>query len=289
MYGRLLCWKTEKSRALIHHHLQKPEALIYDWGELNAVSLRRVVQQQYVVLTVAVACRGQPTCDDITFHMQTAELIIWPFMTTSFSASKLVINLWCLEAFCGCMRAKITSWMEWKAGVYFAYWSRVFVASREIPGGVSNNLLADSFRHGGRWGLDENANARWPSWRKYSRAHGRVSDGSIWGKILICCWFYGTSHFGMLVTRACPRARNGLKQMQPSPMLCLYVNRELLLPQITQFPLFVLTIGAYLSSQVISCPLFSTFCRILVCRDTIFEIDNEWQCCQRKFNRLWGK
>lgn len=37
---------------------------------------------------------------------------------------------------------------------------RACVASREIPGGVSNNLLADSFRHGGRWGLDENANAR---------------------------------------------------------------------------------------------------------------------------------
>lgn len=132
-------------------------------------------------------------------------------MIISFFVLKLVINFWCLEVFCGCMCVKIIFWMEWKVGVYFVYWLCVCVVLWEILGGVFNNLFVDFFRYGGWWGFDENVNVCWFFWWKFLRVYGWVSDGLIWGKILICCWFYGISYFGMFVICVCLRMWNGFK------------------------------------------------------------------------------
>ena len=98
-------------------------------------------------------------------------------------------------------------------------------ATRFFTGDVLNLhfLAADSFRYGRRRGLNENANACWPSRRKYSRTLGGHRDGTNGGMSIktFIVDFRWPVLSPMLATRACAstgtiRSLMVLKQMHPS-------------------------------------------------------------------------
>lgn len=104
-------------------------------------------------------------------------------MTTGFAASKLLINFSACSFLWSRACMKITSW--WKPEIPGTSWAiaRVYALRDFFTGNVLNLhfLAADSFRYGRRRGFDENANACWPSRRKYSRTDGGDRDGTIGG------------------------------------------------------------------------------------------------------------
>lgn len=146
-------------------------------------------------------------------------------MTTGSAASKLLINFSACSFLWSWARVKIASqWKPERPGTSWAV-ARVNALRDFFTGDVLNLhfLAADSFRYGRQRGLNENANACWPSRRKYSRTHGGHSDGTNGGmsRTFIVDLFGWPVLSRMLATRACAstgtiRSLMGLKQMYPS-------------------------------------------------------------------------
>lgn len=146
-------------------------------------------------------------------------------MTTGFAALKLLINFSACSFLWSWVGIKIASW--WKPKRPGASWAvaRVYALRDFFTGDVLNLhfLAADSFRYGRRRGLNENANACWPSRRKYSRTLGGHRDGTNGGMSIktFIVDFRWPVLSRMLATRACAstgtiRSLMVLKQMHPS-------------------------------------------------------------------------
>lgn len=145
-------------------------------------------------------------------------------MTTGSAASKLLINFSACSFLWSWACVKIAS--RWNTERPSTSWAvaRVNALRDFFTGDVLNLhfLAADSFRYGRRRGLNENANACWPSRRKHSRTHGGHRDGTNGGMtrtFTVDCGWPLLSR--MLATRACAstgtiRSLMVLKQMYPS-------------------------------------------------------------------------
>lgn len=142
-------------------------------------------------------------------------------MTTGFAASKLLINFSACSFLWSRACMKITSW--WKPEIPGTSWAiaRVYALRDFFTGNVLNLhfLAADSFRYGRRRGFDENANACWPSWRKYSRTDGGDRDGTIGGMsriFIVDFWMTSRLATGACASTGTIQSLMILKQMYPS-------------------------------------------------------------------------
>lgn len=164
-------------------------------------------------------------------------------MTTGSAASKLLINFSACSFLWSWARVKIAS--QWKPEIPGTSWAvaRVNALRDFFTGDVLNLhfLAADSFRYGRQRGLNENANACWPSRRKYSRTHGGHRDGTNGGMsrtFIVDFWMTSlVSHAGN--ARMCVDRNNtifdGFKADVSITDLCLCAEaREMLFPWIIQ-------------------------------------------------------